>query len=119
MGLLKKSLILFFRHSKDKYADKKREYTGRDDVITADRWYPACSGVDASGTGESGVSPANHTEGSDAVETVGQAIKQTGINPVTVCADSAYAGGENSAAFETRGIRFVSPPRLPRTFTVK
>lgn len=63
------------------------------------------------------VAPANHTEGADAVEVVDQAIKQTGINPETVCADSAYASGENSAAFETRGIRFISPPRLPRTFT--
>jgi transposase/transposase InsO family protein len=63
------------------------------------------------------VSPANHTEGDDAVDAVDQAIEQAGINPVAVCADSAYASGENSAAFEVRGIRFISPPRLPRNGT--
>jgi hypothetical protein len=63
------------------------------------------------------VSPANHAEGDDAVDTVDQAVKQAGISPDTVCADSAYASGKNSAAFETRGIRFISPPRLPRNGT--
>jgi transposase len=60
------------------------------------------------------VSPANHSEGDDAVRAVDQAVKQADINPDAVCADSAYASGANSAAFEARGIRFVSPPRLPR-----
>jgi transposase len=60
------------------------------------------------------VSPANHAEGDDAVDTVDQAIEQADINPDTVCADSAYASGDNNAAFEAKGIRFISPPRPPR-----
>jgi transposase len=60
------------------------------------------------------VSPANHAEGDDAVDTVDAAIKQADITPDTVCADSAYASGDNNAAFEARGIRFISPPRPPR-----
>jgi transposase/transposase InsO family protein len=63
------------------------------------------------------VSPANHADGDDVVDAVDQAVTQADINPETVCADSAYASGENSAAFETRGIRFVSPPGLPRNGT--
>jgi len=63
------------------------------------------------------VSAANLSEGNSAVDTVDQAVKQTGISPEVVCADSAYASGENSAAFERRGVRFVSPPRLPRNGT--
>jgi hypothetical protein len=63
------------------------------------------------------VSPANYAEGSDAIDAVDQAVKQTGISPETVCADSAYASGENSAGFDERGIRFISPPRLPRNGT--
>lgn len=63
------------------------------------------------------VHPANYAEGSDAVNAFDQAVKQTGINPEAVCADSAYASGQNSAAFESRGVRFVSPPRLPRNRT--
>ena len=63
------------------------------------------------------VSAANLSEGNSAVDTVDQAVKQTGISPEVVCADSAYASGENSAVFESRGVRFVSPPRLPRNGT--
>lgn len=63
------------------------------------------------------VAPANQAEGGEAVAAVDQAVEQAGIKPKVVCADSAYASGENSAAFEARGIRFVSPPRLPRNGT--
>jgi len=63
------------------------------------------------------VSPANYTEGSDAIDAVDQAVKQIGISPDIVCADSAYASGENSAGFEDRDICFISPPRLPRNGT--
>ena len=63
------------------------------------------------------VAPANHAEGSNAVSVVGEAVRRMGVQPDVVCADSAYASGGNRAAFEERGIRLVSPPRLPRNHT--
>jgi len=60
------------------------------------------------------VSPANESEGSKAVSAVDEAVQRTGVKAEVVCADSAYASGANRAAFEERGIRLVSPPRLPR-----
>ena len=65
------------------------------------------------------VSPANHVEGGDAVETVDQAVEQTDIKPAVVCADAAYGSGRNRAVFERRGIRLVSPPPKPITYTGK
>jgi len=60
------------------------------------------------------VMPANHMEGSSVLEIIDEAITQLGEVPVVVCADSAYAHGENAAGCEERGIRLVSPPRRPR-----
>ena len=65
------------------------------------------------------VSAANLSEGNSAVDTVDQAVKQTGISPEVVCADAAYGSGHNRAAFEERGVRLVSPPRKPITYTGK
>jgi transposase len=60
------------------------------------------------------VAPANHMEGSSALEIIDAAITHLGEAPEVVCADSAYAHGENAAGCEERGIRLVSPPRRPR-----
>jgi len=56
------------------------------------------------------VVPANKSEHDSAVEVVDSALKRLDSPPDTVCADAAYASGNNSAAMEKRGIRFVSPP---------
>jgi len=58
------------------------------------------------------VMPANEAEGSSAVESIERAIERTGSKPEAVCADSAYASGENAAGFEQRDIRLISPPRV-------
>jgi len=50
---------------------------------------------------------------------VGYIVKQTGISPEVVCADAAYGSGHNRAAFEERGVRLISPPRKPITYTGK
>jgi len=50
------------------------------------------------------VSPASHAEGDDAVDAVDQAVERAAIKPDAVCADSAYASGANSAAFEARAF---------------
>ena len=60
------------------------------------------------------VNPANHMEGSSALEMIDVATANVGQAPEVVCADSAYAHGENAAGCEERGIRLVSPPRRPR-----
>jgi len=48
---------------------------------------------------------------------VDQAVEQLGAGLTAVCADRAYASGANRAAFEDRGIRLVSPPPKPITYT--
>jgi hypothetical protein len=63
------------------------------------------------------VTPANHMEGSSALEIIDEAITQLGSVPEVVCADSAYANGANAAGCEERGIRLVSPPTKPVTYT--
>jgi transposase len=60
------------------------------------------------------VTPADHMEGSSALEIIDEAITWLGKVPEAVCADSAYASGANAAGCEERGIRLVSPPRRPR-----
>jgi len=56
------------------------------------------------------VVPANKSEHDSAVDVVDSALKHLDSPPDTVCADAAYASGNNSAAMEKRGIRFISPP---------
>jgi hypothetical protein len=48
---------------------------------------------------------------------VDEATARLGKVPEAVCADSAYGTGENRAALDARGIRLVSPPRKPLTYT--
>ena len=63
------------------------------------------------------VAPANHMEGSSALAAIDEAVANLGKSPQVVCADSAYASGANAAGCEARGIRLVSPPRRPITYT--
>jgi hypothetical protein len=57
------------------------------------------------------VIPANASEHETAIAVIGEAIKELDHPPEVVCADGAYASGENRAALEAKGIRFVSPPQ--------
>jgi len=57
------------------------------------------------------VTPADRHEDGEAVGLVDDAITRLDRPPKAVCADAAYGSGSNAAAMESRGIRFVSPPR--------
>lgn len=57
------------------------------------------------------VTAANRHEDGEAVGLVDDAITRLDRPPEVVCADAAYGSGSNAAAMESRGIRFVSPPR--------
>ena len=61
--------------------------------------------------GPSRVIVANESEHETAIAVIDEAIKQLNHPPEVVCADSAYASGENRAALEAKGIRLVSPPQ--------
>lgn len=63
------------------------------------------------------VTPADVSEHDEAVGVVDEATKRLGQAPEAVCADRAYGSGENASAMEERGIRLVSPPRKPKTYT--
>jgi transposase len=56
------------------------------------------------------VMPANEYDGNSALEAIDRAIARIEKKPEAVCADSAYANGENAAGCEARDIRLVSPP---------
>ena len=60
------------------------------------------------------VLPANAAEGSNATGALDKAAKRLEEPPEAMCADSAYASGENRAECEARGVRLVSPPRRAR-----
>lgn len=55
---------------------------------------------------------ANAGEGASLAEVVDAAVRNGDLEhpPEVVCADSAYASGENRCELEDRGIRLVSPP---------
>ncbi len=63
------------------------------------------------------VMPANRSEHDSAVEVVDQALAQLDHAPEAVCADAAYGSGHNRAALEKHGVRLVSPPPKPITYT--
>lgn len=63
------------------------------------------------------VVPADSSEGQGTVAMIDQATQHLGKSPKVVCADSAYASGVNRAALEDRGVRLVSPPPKPITYT--
>jgi len=60
---------------------------------------------------ETSVEPANTNEGESLTPAVRKAVARLGSPPQTVCADSAYANGENAADCYDEGMRLVSPPR--------
>lgn len=63
------------------------------------------------------VTAANVSEHDQAVVVIDDAVSRLDRPPDAVCADAAYASGQNAATLEERGIRLVSPPPKARTYT--
>ena len=63
------------------------------------------------------VTPADRSEHNEAAPVIDQALKRLAEPAKAVCADAAYASGKNAQAMESRGIRLVSPPPKPKTYT--
>lgn len=63
------------------------------------------------------VTPGDIQEHDEAVALVDEAMKHLEKPPEAVCADRAYGSGENASAMGDRGIRLVSPPAKPKTYT--
>jgi IS5 family transposase len=63
------------------------------------------------------VSPANKPDDTGMVGMVDEVTERLGQAPEVVCADAAYGSGRNRAALEKRGVRLVSPPAKPITYT--
>jgi transposase len=63
------------------------------------------------------VMPANRNDHEGAIEVIDAAVARLDHAPEAVCGDGAYANGPNRAALEERGIRLVSPPKHPLTYT--
>jgi IS5 family transposase len=63
------------------------------------------------------VSPANKPDDTGLVPMMDAVTERLGQAPEVVCADAAYGSGRNRAALEKRGIRLVSPPARPFTYT--
>ena len=63
------------------------------------------------------VTPANCPEGGETLKIVDEVSECLDESPDAVCADAAYGSGRNRAELEARGIRLVSPPQKPITYT--
>jgi transposase len=63
------------------------------------------------------VTPANRPDDSNMGEMVDDAIDRLEQVPEAVCADAAYGSGKNRAVLARRGVRLVSPPQQPKTYT--
>jgi len=63
------------------------------------------------------VTPANVSEHDEAVGLVDEVTDRLEGPPEAVCADGAYGSGANAYELESRGIRLVSPPQKPKTYT--
>jgi len=63
------------------------------------------------------VTPANRSEHDEALSVIDDAVSRLNTPPEAVCGDAAYASGKNAALMEDRGIRLVSPPPKPLTYT--
>lgn len=63
------------------------------------------------------VTPANIPDDSHMSEMVDDTIDRLKQIPEAVCADAAYGSGKNRAALAERGVRLVSPPQQPKTYT--
>ena len=60
------------------------------------------------------VTPANVNEGGRLVGLVEAAQEQLDGPPEAVCADTAYASGDNAQLCENQGVVLISPPAKPR-----
>lgn len=63
------------------------------------------------------VTPADRHDHDEAAPLVDEVLGRMKEPPEAVCADAAYASGKNAEAMESRGIRLVSPPPKPKTYT--
>lgn len=63
------------------------------------------------------VTPANIPDDSNMRQMVDDVIDRLEQVPEAVCADAAYGSGKNRAALAQRGVRLVSPPKQPKTYT--
>jgi transposase len=63
------------------------------------------------------VMPANCPDDTFLSPVLDRATVRLSQTPSAVCADAAYGSGRNRAALEERGIRLVSPPQKPKTYT--
>jgi transposase len=63
------------------------------------------------------VTPGDIQEHDEAVGVVDAVIKRLDKVPEAVCADAAYASGQNASEMASRGIRLVSPPPKAKTYT--
>jgi transposase len=63
------------------------------------------------------VTPANLPDDSNMLEMVDDTIDRLEQVPEAVCADAAYGSGKNGASLAERGVRLVSPPQQPKTYT--
>lgn len=63
------------------------------------------------------VTPANSPDDSTMTEMVDDVSDRLGRSPEALCADGAYSSGGNNSSMESRGIRLVSPPHGPKTYT--
>ncbi|MEZ5357978.1 MAG: IS1182 family transposase [Candidatus Zixiibacteriota bacterium] len=63
------------------------------------------------------VTAANGSEHDEAVSVIDEAVARLDAPPEAVCADGAYASGENKDSLNNRGIRLVSPPAKARKAT--
>ena len=63
------------------------------------------------------VTPGDVQEPTEAIGVIDKALSRLDRKPEAICGDKAYSSGENAALMESRGIRFVSPPPKPATYT--
>lgn len=63
------------------------------------------------------VTPANSPDGSNMCKILDDVVDRLGAVPEVLCADGAYSSGENCVSMEVRGVRLVSPPHGPKTYT--
>lgn len=63
------------------------------------------------------VTPANGSEHNEAVSVLDEALERLERPPQAVCGDKAYGSGRNFEEFKQRGVRLVSPPLKPQTYT--
>lgn len=63
------------------------------------------------------VMPANSPDATGMTKMIDEVTDRLGTSPDAVCADAAYASGRSCAALEARGVRLISPPPKPITYT--